>query len=576
MKVSIAKTSGFCMGVRRAVDMVLNAANRYTEPIYTFGPLIHNPQVLRLLAEKKIAVMEAIPEQGSGIVLIRAHGVPPRTREKLEAAGFTVIDATCPRVVKVQTIISRHAAQGNAVIIIGDKDHPEVVGLLGYAGDRGVVADSLEALKALPAFEKAIIVAQTTQSTRLFDEVGAWAAAHHPHYQVFNTICPSTKNRQAETESLARQTDVMVVVGGYNSGNTQRLAQVSKKSGHPVFHVETSEELDTNVLAKSDHIGITAGASTPNWIIKKIYRELEAARFRSKGPLARTLFSIQRLLLLTNIYLAIGAGLLCYSASLLRQGEHFLPHILIAMLYIFSMHTLNRLTGIAEDHYNDPYRAAFYDKNMTVLALLALGAGGLGLAVAFSLGVFPFLMLLVMSGLGLSYNLYLVPKGVSAIPFRRIKDIPGSKTLLISAAWGVVVCAFPAAATDSLNLSSMFTALWLAGIVFVRSAFFDLIDMQGDRIAGKETLPVLMGADRALRFLKQMLAGLFLFLLAATLLGVVSSLGYLLLVLPVTGYLLLALYQRDTLQSGLVLEFLVESQFVLAGFLALAWTMTAS
>lgn len=571
MKVSIAKTSGFCMGVRRAVDMVLDAANRYTEPIYTFGPLIHNPQVLRLLAEKKISVMDAIPQSGRGIVLIRAHGVPPRTREKLEAAGFTAIDATCPRVIKVQTIISRHAAQGYAVIIIGDKDHPEVVGLLGYAGDKGFVADSMDALKALPAFDKAIIVAQTTQSTRLFDEVSVWAETHRPHYQLFNTICPSTRDRQAETEQLANAVDVMIVVGGYNSGNTQRLARISEKSGKPVFHVETGENLDFKALESASHVGITAGASTPNWIIKKIYRELEAARFRSKGALARGLFGFQRLLLLTNLYLAIGAGLLCYCASLLRHGDPFVPHILIAMLYIFSMHTLNRLTGIAEDHYNDPYRAAFYDKNMRMLAVLAVGAGGAGLAIALSLGLFPFLLLLVMSGLGLSYNLYLVPQSVKGISFRRIKDIPGSKTLLISAAWGVAVCAFPAAASGSLNIAALFTAAWLAGIVFVRSAFFDLIDMQGDRIAGKETLPILMGADRALRFLKLVLAALFGLLLAAALLGVVSGLGYLLLILPVTGLLLLALYERDRLHSGLTLEFLVESQFVLAGVLSLGW-----
>ncbi|MFZ5563165.1 MAG: UbiA family prenyltransferase, partial [Thermodesulfobacteriota bacterium] len=343
----------------------------------------------------------------------------------------------------------------------------------------------------------------------------------------------------------------------------------------PVFHVETSEDLDFEALQSAKHIGITAGASTPNWIIKKIYRELEAARFRSMGTLARGLFGFGRLLLLTNLYLAAGAGLLCYCASLLRHGDPFVPHILIAMLYIFSMHTLNRLTGIAEDHYNDPYRAAFYDKNMVLLAILAVGAGGAGLAVALYLGLFPFLMLLVMSGLGLSYNLYLVPEGVKAIPFRRIKDIPGSKTILISLAWGVAVCAFPAAASDAFNLAAIFTAAWLAGIVFVRSAFFDLIDMQGDRIAGKETLPILMGADRALRFLKLVLAGLFILLLAAALTGLVSSLGYLLLVLPVTGSWLLALYEKERLHSGLTLEFLVESQFVLAGLLALAWAVTA-
>ncbi len=573
MKVSIAKTSGFCMGVRRAVDMVLDAANQ-NGPIQTFGPLIHNPQVMALLAEKRISVMETIPEKGAGIVLIRAHGVPPETIKDLESAGYTVIDATCPRVIKVQTIINKFAQQGYACIIIGDRDHPEVVGLLGFAENKGYAVNTIDDLEGLPAFDQAIIVAQTTQSVPLFEEVTEWAAANHPHYKIFNTICPSTKNRQAETERLANAVDAVIVVGGQNSGNTQRLAQISRKSGKPVFHVETSADLDFEDLSGAKHIGITAGASTPNWIIKKIFRELEAAHYKAKGPVARRLFKLQRLLLLTNLYLAIGAGFLSYCASQLRFADVSPPHILIALLYVFSMHTLNRLTGIEEDHYNDPYRAVFYEENMIGLAALAIAAGGAGLLVALILGLFPFLMLLIMSLLGLSYNLYLVPERFSKIKIRRIKDIPGSKTILISAAWGIVVAAFPAAATGPLNLSAGLTVVWCIGLVFVRSAFFDIIDMQGDRIAGKETIPILLGAERALRFLKIILMALLVLLPAAAFFGVVSGLGYVLPVLSITGLVLLTAYDKQTLPTGNLLEFLIESQFVLAGILCLIWSIT--
>ena len=564
------------MGVRRAVDMVLDAANTYSGSIQTFGPLIHNPQVLALLAEKRISVMDVIPEKGAGIVLIRAHGVPPESKAALERAGYTVIDATCPRVIKVQTIIGKYADQGYACIIIGDADHPEVMGLLGFAGNNGYAVNTLEGFQQLPPFEKAIVVAQTTQSVPLFEAVSAWAGANRPHYKIFNTICPSTRDRQAEAERLARTVDAVIVVGGKNSGNTQRLAQISQTSGKPVFHVETSAELDLDTLARARHIGITAGASTPNWIIKKISRELEAAHYRSKGPLARSVFQFLRLLLLTNIYLAVGAGFLCYCASELRFAELSLPHIVIALLYVFSMHTLNRLTGIEEDRYNDPYRAAFYEKHMLVLAAMAITAGGAGLLVAFTLGLFPFLLLLVMSLLGLSYNIYLVPQGWSAFKIRRIKDVPGSKTLLISAAWGVVACAFPAAASKTLNLSAVLTAVWCTALVFVRSAFFDIIDMQGDRIAGKETIALRMGADRALRFLKILLAILLVFLPVAALAGLVSGLGYALPLLSVTGLLLLSAYKEQALLQGAgLLEFLVESQFILAGLIALAWSLLA-
>ena len=150
MKIVIAKTAGFCMGVRRAVEMVLDAPNKLEKPIYTYGPLIHNPHVLNLLEEKGVTVLNEIPDHGFGTVLIRAHGVPPRTKKDLKTAGFKVIDATCPRVIKVQTIIRKHAKQGYASIIIGDKQHPEVIGLLGFAGPMDMSWTTLMTLTPFP------------------------------------------------------------------------------------------------------------------------------------------------------------------------------------------------------------------------------------------------------------------------------------------------------------------------------------------------------------------------------------------------------------------------------------------
>jgi (E)-4-hydroxy-3-methyl-but-2-enyl pyrophosphate reductase len=203
MKILIAKNAGFCMGVRRAVEMVLDAPNKHENPICTFGPLIHNPQVLDLLREKEISILEQIPEQATGTILIRAHGVPPQTKQNLKKAGYKIIDATCPRVIKVQTIIRMHANEGYASIIIGDKDHPEVIGLLGYAEGKGFVVDNLDDLNSLPSFEKAIIVAQTTQNTLFFEEIKQWATNKFPHYKIFDTICDSTIKRQAEIQDLA-------------------------------------------------------------------------------------------------------------------------------------------------------------------------------------------------------------------------------------------------------------------------------------------------------------------------------------------------------------------------------------
>ena len=244
MKIVVAKTAGFCMGVRRAVDMVLDASNLSQEPIYTYGPLIHNPQVLTMLEEKKIFRIDKIPEKGSGIVLIRAHGVPPEDEKALKHAGFTVINATCPRVVRVQVIINKYAQKGYSTIIIGDEKHPEVVGLLGYAKGKGHAITSMEQLCSLPKFEAVVVVAQTTQDTALYDEIKEWCKTNAPHYKIFDTICGSTEKRQAEIRKLARENDAVIVVGGMQSGNTKRLAQIASGTGKLVTHIEDVSQID--------------------------------------------------------------------------------------------------------------------------------------------------------------------------------------------------------------------------------------------------------------------------------------------------------------------------------------------
>lgn len=276
MKLIVARTAGFCMGVRRAVEMTLEAVNTCQKPICTFGPLIHNPQVLNLLSEKGISVIEAVPPQGRGTVLLRAHGVPPKVKAALVNAGFQVVDATCPRVIKVQTIIRRHAGEGYATIIVGDRNHPEVVGLLGYAGAKGYVVGTLGELAGLPRFDKAIVVAQTTQNTAFYREVKQWVGRHCPHYQVFDTICDSTEKRQAEVKQLADAVDAVVVVGGHNSGNTNRLTEIARQAGKPTQHIETEAELDCRALAGAGSIAVSAGASTPDWMIQRVIRALQS------------------------------------------------------------------------------------------------------------------------------------------------------------------------------------------------------------------------------------------------------------------------------------------------------------
>ena len=577
MKILIAKTSGFCMGVRRAVEMVLDAPDQNKNPIFTYGPLIHNPQVLNLLKSKDINVLDEIPSRGDGTVLLRAHGVPPSTKEKLKAVNFNVIDATCPRVIKVQTIIHKHAKKGYATIIIGDKDHPEVIGLLGYARNKGFVARSLQELESLPIFENAIIVAQTTQNTHFFESVKNWTAANNPHYKVFNTVCDSTERRQAEVKRLAESVDAVIVVGGRNSGNTRRLAEIAGESGKPAYHIESETDLDnidTDALVTSRLIGITAGASTPNWIIKKVYRALEALQVKRGQRWRKVLFGLQRALLLTNIYVSLGAGCLSYASLKLQGFTQLFPYVLISMLYVQSMHILAHLTGNKADQYNDPERANFYSKYKILLTILALAAGSTGLVIAFTLGLFPFSLLLLLSLLGLSYNRRIVPSRIFSGRYRRLRDLPGSKTFMIAVAWGIVTALLPPLSlVDKAHWVTVLIFVWAAGIVFVRTAFFDILDMQGDRIVGKETIAILLGEKRSLRLLKIMLLVLIAALLLLSSFHLISYLGFVLVASPITLWFLLSTYERGVLLPSVKLEFLVETNFVLAGAIAFLWSL---
>jgi len=572
MKIIIARTAGFCMGVKRAVETVLDASNAQNGPICTYGPLIHNPQVLNLLREKGVPAISDIPETGDGTVVIRAHGVPPEAKEALKDAGFSVIDATCPRVIKVQRIIHRYAKKGHHVIIIGDRDHPEVIGLNGYAYGLGHVVETLDEAKALPDFKNAILVAQTTQSVHFYNEVKTWVTRTHPHYLTFDTICDSTEKRQAEILAIAQNADAVVVVGGKASGNTQRLAELARESGKLTFHIEDSDELDINQLKNLKSVAITAGASTPNWIINKVFRTIESGTASEKSFFGIPVSALKMALLRSNAYLALGAAFLSYACSMIQGIDRWLVSAAVAMLYVLSMHIFNHLTAISSDRYNDPERADFYDRNKWPLAGFAFTGGGVGLLLAYSQGLFAFLVLLSMSLAGLSYNIPVIPKGFFKGKYRCLRDIPGSKTILITAAWGTVTALLPALTNAHGLALSTIPALALAcGMVFARTVFFDILDMQGDRIVGQETFPIILGDKKTIRLLKKLLVTLAVMLPVTSAFGLFSSLGLILWVCPIMMLALLLAYQNHLVLAGVQLELLIESHLVLAGIIAFIW-----
>lgn len=271
-----AKTAGFCMGVGLALRKLDVVTKQGAAPLFTLGPIIHNPQVLdkyEAMGVRQQSDPRAIPPGGT--VVIRAHGVPQRVEADLRERGISIIDATCPKVKKAQLLIAEQAAGGRRLLLFGEEDHPEVKGLVSYAGAGAHVFDSVEALESLilkldPDAEY-FLAAQTTQDRTAFETVVKMLRQRlDPGLPVFETICDATRHRQHEALSIAQEVDAMVVVGGYASGNTRRLVDVARTQGIPCQHVETADELDLDELSCRRRIGLTAGASTPKEIIDAV------------------------------------------------------------------------------------------------------------------------------------------------------------------------------------------------------------------------------------------------------------------------------------------------------------------
>jgi 4-hydroxy-3-methylbut-2-enyl diphosphate reductase len=238
------------------------------------------------------------------------------------------------------------------------------------------------------------------------------------------------------------------------------------------------------------------------------------------------------------------------------------------------MHLLNHLTGGDADRYNDPGRAHFYQRYKWLLALMAVAGGAGGLGIAMGAGPLPFGLLLVMSVLGLSYNLRILPAFLSGGRYQRIKDIPGSKTFLIAAAWGLVTTVMPALSENGrIGPDTLAALIWAAGLVFGRTAFFDLLDVQGDRLVGRETLPIVLGEKRAMDLLKVSLVMLIALPVLTSALGLTSPLGYFLGIIPIGMAAVITSHERGKLLAGTRLEFLTESHFLLAGFIGLVWSL---
>lgn len=276
MKLTIAKSAGYCFGVKRAVNMVYQEAEEAKVPVYTYGPIIHNEEVVRDLKQRGVHVVRELKELENlpkGKIIIRSHGISRREHEAMKACGFEVLDATCPFVLKIHRLVEKYSKEGYRIVIAGNEHHPEVEGILGWVeGQPAYTVTSQEDIEKLPLKEgeKVCLVAQTTFNYNKFQELVEIFEKKGYDISVVNTICNATEERQTEAKEIAAKVDAMIIIGGRHSSNTRKLYEICSRECADTYFIQTLDDLHLDLPKAVRLVGITAGASTPNKLIEEV------------------------------------------------------------------------------------------------------------------------------------------------------------------------------------------------------------------------------------------------------------------------------------------------------------------
>lgn len=474
------------MGVRRAIEETLKLRYEGKGNLCTLGPLIHNPQVLEILKKLGIENKKLEDLKEGDVVIIRAHGVTPDVLNKLKEKKCEIINCTCPRVGKVQGQAKKAKAEGKKVILVGDKEHAETKGILGYAGEGSICISSVEEAKKLNFNEKAVLLAQTTFSEENYREIASILKEKNPYLDVYETICDATSTRQEEAKELAKKVDAMVVVGGSFSANTKRLKEIIEAEGIPAYLVEDEQNLPPE-LKKFKKLGVTAGASTPNWLINRVLEKL--IEMRAKG-LWKGLWKSLAFLSRSNLLIFLSIFSLVYIIS--KVLNLTLPYysFFIAPMFLFSFHTLNSFSEKRAQEINEPAQQIFIERNKKWLKTLSIISLILSIILSFLssfyLGIFTFFACL----LGM---LYLFPSPIT--------QIPCSKDIFTSSAWAIFSTLFYFILSRYSNFGeAILFFLFFLFIFLCRAIVYDLKDLQGDRMVGKETIPIYFGLKKSIIF----------------------------------------------------------------------------
>jgi len=577
MEIILATSAGFCMGVRRAVDLALEASEGRGLAISTYGPLVHNPQVISLLDERGVRCERDIDNITEGRVILRSHGISPQEERVLADRDLDLVDATCPKVKRVQRIIREYADKGCTVVILGDPDHPEVRALVGYSDGKAVVVSGPDRIPDLDVSRPMCLVAQTTQHEAVFEQVSRELAARNPDVKVFHTICASTETRQREVAELARTVDLLIVIGGRESGNTRRLTQIGSALVRTV-QIESERELDDLDFEGVQRVGVTAGASTPTWVIERVMDRLRLLDEAKSGGVLPFLRRIGRAIVVSSAFAALAAAMLAVAACVLLGVGEVGVFAMLAAMYVLSMHVLNRAAERRTASLRDePVKADFYRRAGPWMIGVGLGSGLLALVLAASLGWQTLILAAACCLLGVLYSVKVIPRRWTGwLRYRRLKDIAASKNFFVALAWTLVTVVPPALAMDVAFMRALAVFVFVMIVVGLRSILLDLVDIAADGLLGRETIPTVLGERRTLVLLGFLALLCVIVLLIAGLSRILPPLAYGFALVLAIEALYAAFGGGVKIRSRVVREFLIDLHLVVAGLAALVWSVFTS
>lgn len=579
MKIEVGKHAGFCRGVKEAINKTFTIARESDRIIYTDGELIHNPQTLKMLESSNVRILEGSEDLKNETVIIRAHGVSPERRLELKKKSKNLKNFTCRDVARVQSSIKKWTHKGYSVIIFGKKEHPEVIGLLGYA-ENGFVVNNKQDIKKLPNLKKVFIVSQTTMDLDSFSEISELLRKKYNIVEIENTICTATELRQNEVKELSKRNDCLLVIGGKNSSNTKRLYEIATKYTTAYF-VERIEDLDKIDFTGIKNLGITAGASTPDWLISEFIEELYK---RNRSLFPDVFMNIINFSLHSKLIASFGAFILSFAvADNLNVPFSFSISLLVSFYYL-SMSLMNSFTNRFSFKIDNPGSYRFISRFKYVFLSLFIFSIIEIIYIAFTLGDNILILTLFSLILGVVYNLSFLPlQGViKKIMSFREWDLLSLKSIVLAFAVTILLNGLYVLYTypdiwDSLfksdsflqNFGFYFSVYYIFILMFTRQILFEMKSAQTDRLAGVSSILNIMSKEKVIKLLYILPLSLLLFMI----IGIITTFypiekGKYFVAVIYNLFLLSIALKKQVFHNRTRFEFVIESNLFVAGMIS--------